>query len=51
VDYPAWPWHERVMIQMIMKMTHGPTDKTAVIDYTNWDDAAAYGRHLLTLAR
>jgi len=51
VDYPSWPWHERVMIQMIMKMTHGPTDKTAVIDYTNWDDVAAYGRHLLTLAR
>ncbi|HEX9207721.1 MAG TPA: menaquinone-dependent protoporphyrinogen IX dehydrogenase [Steroidobacteraceae bacterium] len=51
VDYPSWAWHERVMIQMIMKFTHGPTDKTAVIDYTNWDDVAAYGRHLLTLAR
>jgi menaquinone-dependent protoporphyrinogen oxidase len=50
VDYPSWPWHERLMIQMIMKVTHGPTDPTAVIDYTNWDDVAAYGRHLLTLA-
>jgi len=50
VDYPSWPWHERVMIQMIMKMTHGPTDPTTVIDYTDWDDVRAYGRHLLTLA-
>lgn len=50
VDYPRWPWHERVMIQLIMKMTKGPTDPTTVIDYTDWDDVAAYGRHLLTLA-
>lgn len=50
VDYPSWPWHERVMIQMIMKMTHGPTDPATVIDYTDWDDVRAYGRHLLTLA-
>ncbi len=50
VDYPNWPWHERLAIQLIMKMTHGPTDPTAVIDYTDWDDVAAYGRHLLALA-
>jgi len=50
VDYPSWRWHEQLMIQMIMKFTHGPTDRTTVIDYTDWDDVAAYGRHLLTLA-
>jgi menaquinone-dependent protoporphyrinogen oxidase len=49
VDYPSWGWLDTIMIQMIMKFTHGPTDKTAVIDYTNWDDVDAYGRHLLTL--
>jgi len=49
VDYPNWPWHERKMIQLIMKMTHGPTDPSTVIDYTDWNDVAAYGRHLLTL--
>ncbi len=49
VDYPSWPWHERVMIQMIMKFTHGPTDKSTVIDYTDWQDVAAYGRTLLAL--
>lgn len=50
VDYPAWRWFDRAMIQLIMKMTHGPTDPSTVIDYTDWDDVKAYGRHLLTLA-
>ena len=50
VDYPSWGWLDTLMIQMIMKFTHGPTDRTAVIDYTDWDDVAAYGRHLLGLA-
>lgn len=50
VDYPAWPWYAVIMIQLIMKMTNGPTDRKAVIDYTNWDDVDAYGRHVLTLA-
>ncbi|MCU0975126.1 MAG: menaquinone-dependent protoporphyrinogen IX dehydrogenase [Steroidobacteraceae bacterium] len=49
VDYPSWAWHERFMIRLIMKYTDGPTDPTTVIDYTDWDDVAAYGRHLLTL--
>ena len=50
VDYPSWAWYERVMIQLIMKYTNGPTDRTAVIDYTDWNDVVAYGRHLATLA-
>jgi menaquinone-dependent protoporphyrinogen oxidase len=49
VDYPSWPWHERLMIQMIMKFTHGPTDPSTVIDYTDWDDVRAYGKRLLQL--
>jgi menaquinone-dependent protoporphyrinogen oxidase len=39
------------MIQMIMKFTHGPTDPATVIDYTDWDDVRAYGRHLLELGQ
>lgn len=50
VDYPSWKWYERLMIQLIMKYTHGPTDPRAVIDYTDWNDVRAYGKHLLTLA-
>jgi menaquinone-dependent protoporphyrinogen oxidase len=37
------------MIRLIMKMTDGPTDTRAVIDYTQWDDVRTYGEHLLTL--
>jgi menaquinone-dependent protoporphyrinogen oxidase len=50
VDYPSWKWYERLMIQLIMKYTQGPTDPRAVIDYTDWNDVRAYGKHLLTLA-
>jgi menaquinone-dependent protoporphyrinogen oxidase len=49
VDYPSWAWHERQMIRLIMKYTHGPTDPSTVIDYTDWEDVRAYGRRLLTL--
>ena len=50
VDYPAWRWHEVLMIQLIMKFTNGPTDRRAVIDYTDWADVEAYGRHVAGLA-
>ncbi|SDK23974.1 menaquinone-dependent protoporphyrinogen oxidase [Ferrimonas sediminum] len=51
VNYPAWGWLDTLAIQMIMKMTNGPTDKNSVIDYTDWEDVKAYGRHLITLAK
>ena len=49
VDYPNWGWLDKKLIQMIMKMTKGPTEPTAVIDYTNWQDVGDYARHVLTL--
>ena len=49
VDYPNWNWYQKLAIQMIMKMTKGPTDPTSVIDYTDWDDVRAYAKHCLTL--
>ena len=50
VDYPNWSWFDAVQIQLIMSMTKGPTDRTVVRDYTDWDDVRAYARHCLTLA-
>ncbi len=47
VDYPAWPWYDRLMIQLIMKMTDGPTDPKSVIDYTDWDDVKAYAKQIV----
>lgn len=49
VDYPSWRWYDRWMIQLIMKMTKGPTDPKAVIDYTDWQDVQVYAEHLLRL--
>ncbi|GIU17396.1 protoporphyrinogen oxidase [Shewanella sp. MBTL60-112-B2] len=51
VDYPAWRWYDRMMIQLIMKMTNGPTDPKSVIDYTDWDDVKVYAEHLVSLAK
>ncbi|KFZ36166.1 protoporphyrinogen oxidase [Shewanella mangrovi] len=49
VDYPSWGWLDKQMIRLIMKMTDGPTDPKAVIDYTDWDDVSAYGKHIVSL--
>lgn len=49
VDYPNWRWFDTKAIQMIMKMTKGPTEPTAIIDYTDWEDVENYARHCLTL--
>lgn len=49
VNYPSWPWYDRLMIQLIMKITKGPTDPKTVIDYTDWEDVKVYADHLLEL--
>ncbi|WP_025823003.1 menaquinone-dependent protoporphyrinogen IX dehydrogenase [Shewanella marina] len=49
VDYPSWPWYDRLAIQLIMKMTDGPTDPKSVIDYTDWDDVKAYATEVYGL--
>lgn len=51
VNYPAWRWYDVLMIQLIMKMTQGPTDRRTVIDYTDWADVEAYGRRVAALVR
>ena len=38
LDYPTYKIWDRVAIQLIMRMTKGPTDPKTVIEYTNWDD-------------
>jgi len=37
LNYPKYKIWDRLAIQLIMKMTGGPTDKTTVIEYTDWD--------------
>lgn len=51
VDYPNWNWMDTKAIQLIMLITHGPTDPKSVIDYTDYNDVKAYARHLLELEK
>lgn len=37
LDYSKYPFFDRIMIQLIMWMTKGPTDSNAKIEYTDWD--------------
>ncbi|MCL2471240.1 MAG: menaquinone-dependent protoporphyrinogen IX dehydrogenase [Propionibacteriaceae bacterium] len=37
LEYPRYNTLDRLAIQMIMTMTHGPTDPTTMIEYTDWD--------------
>ena len=46
LDYPRYRFFDRLMIRLIMWMTHGPTDPKAVIEFTDWLQVAAFGRQI-----
>jgi menaquinone-dependent protoporphyrinogen oxidase len=46
LDYPRYGFFDRTMIRLIMLMTHGPTDPTAVIEFTDWQQVEAFGRRM-----
>lgn len=47
--YPRYSWFDRVMIQLIMKMTGGETDKTKEVEYTDWQQVADFAREFAHL--
>jgi menaquinone-dependent protoporphyrinogen oxidase len=49
LDYPRYRLFDRWMIRLIMWMTKGPTDPTAVIEFTDWQQVDAFGRRIGTL--
>lgn len=49
LDYPRYKFFERLMIRLIMKMTGGPTDGKAVVDYTNWDEVDRFADSMVKL--
>jgi menaquinone-dependent protoporphyrinogen oxidase len=49
LDYPRYRIFDRWMIRLIMWMTKGPTDPTAVIDFTDWQQVEAFGLRIGTL--
>jgi menaquinone-dependent protoporphyrinogen oxidase len=49
IDYKKYTFFDRKMIQLIMWMTHGPTNKDAEIEYTNWEKVKSFGLKLIDL--
>jgi menaquinone-dependent protoporphyrinogen oxidase len=46
LDYPRYRFLDRLMIRLIMLITHGPTDPRAVVEFTDWNEVEAFGRRV-----
>jgi menaquinone-dependent protoporphyrinogen oxidase len=44
IDYSKYGFVDKTMIRFIMWITKGPTDPDAVVEFTDWDDVAEFGR-------
>ena len=44
LDYPRYNFRDRLMIRLIMWMTGGPTDRNAVVEFTDWEQVETFGR-------
>ena len=49
LDYPRYGFWDRQMIRLIMRMTGGPTDPQAVVDFTDWQQVEAFGQAVAAL--
>jgi len=47
LDYKKYKTFDRIMIQFIMWMTKGPTDKNIKIEYTNWKKVEAFAMRII----
>lgn len=50
LDYPAYRWFDRMMIQAIMHISGGPTEASTIIEYTDWDQVEALAGRIAALA-
>ena len=44
LDYPSYSLLDRLMIQLIMLITKGPTDSSTVIEFTDWKKVEDFGQ-------
>jgi menaquinone-dependent protoporphyrinogen oxidase len=44
IDYPRYSFFDRLFIRLIMVMTNGPTDRKAVVEFTDWKQVDAFGQ-------
>ncbi len=50
LDYPSYGFFDRIMIQLTMKFTDGPTDRKTVVDYTDYEQVDRFALRLMALA-
>lgn len=46
INYPDYSFFDRLIIQLIMLITKGPTDPTSVIEYTDWQQVESFGQRI-----
>jgi len=46
LDYNHYPFFDRIMIKLIMRMTHGPTKSDKAIEYTDWNRVKEFGERI-----
>ena len=46
LDYPRYGFFDRQMIRFIMLITKGPTDPTAVVEFTDWGQVEVFARQV-----
>lgn len=49
LDYPRYTWWDRQIIRFIMRLTGGPTDPAATVEYTDWDAVNALAARISDL--
>ncbi|CNL02026.1 MULTISPECIES: menaquinone-dependent protoporphyrinogen IX dehydrogenase [Yersinia] len=48
--YPRYRWIDRVMIQLIMRMTGGETDTSKEVEYTDWQQVSGFAQDFSELS-
>ncbi|OGA15443.1 MAG: protoporphyrinogen oxidase [Betaproteobacteria bacterium RIFCSPLOWO2_02_FULL_66_14] len=46
LDYPRYTFWDRQVIRFIMLLTRGPTDPSAIVDFTDWRKVEAFAQSL-----
>ena len=46
IDYPSYGFFDRLIIQLIMLITKGPTNPRAVIEFTDWQAVDAFAQRI-----
>lgn len=49
LDYPRYRPLDRMMIRFIMRLTHGPTDPSTVVEFTDWQRVKDFALKISTM--